>query len=218
MFSGEASLLKEIFGQKYGPSFLVSMSGILPGAREKGHGRKRGNVTFATRPISPDFFCRKRYQQIKDEWCGVPEVFDRSDIIEERHRIDVDCRRTDRTQPLFSTAYEDDAVDGKTGNEYRRFTTIAPQMSVIGAQSPSNEHIDRLAGILLTYNFYDKELGEYTSSGSPMMCYSMRENRLRTGHVGPLRPFVRCHGLRRGVDLLVLCGSYEAYGECIQYL
>ena len=32
-------------------------------------------------------------------------------------------------------------------------------MSDIGAQSPSNEHIDRLAGILLTYNFYEKELG-----------------------------------------------------------
>ena len=32
-------------------------------------------------------------------------------------------------------------------------------MSDIGAQSPSNEHIDRLAGILLTYNFHEKELG-----------------------------------------------------------
>ncbi|KAI6132095.1 rab-GTPase-TBC domain-containing protein [Pisolithus croceorrhizus] len=29
----------------------------------------------------------------------------------------------------------------------------------IGAQPPSNEHIDRMAGILLTYNFYDKDLG-----------------------------------------------------------
>lgn len=32
-------------------------------------------------------------------------------------------------------------------------------MSDIGAQSPSNEHIDRLASILLTYHFYEKELG-----------------------------------------------------------
>ena len=32
-------------------------------------------------------------------------------------------------------------------------------MSDIGAQSPTNEHIDRLAGILLTYNFYEKHLG-----------------------------------------------------------
>ncbi|OAX38653.1 GTPase-activating protein gyp7 [Rhizopogon vinicolor AM-OR11-026] len=102
---------------------------------------------------------RNRYHHIKDEWYGVPEVFDRSDILEERHRIDVDCRRTDRTQPLFSTAYEDAAVDSKIGKNNRRFTTISPQISDIGSQSPSNEHIDRLAGILLTYNFYDKELG-----------------------------------------------------------
>jgi hypothetical protein len=34
-------------------------------------------------------------------------------------------------------------------------------MSDIGAQSPSNEHIDRLAGILLTYNFYEKDLGAF---------------------------------------------------------
>lgn len=100
---------------------------------------------------------RKRYREIKDEWCGVPEVFDRPDVLEERHRIDVDCRRTDRTQPLFSTSYEDTADNGPNGN--RRYTTISPQMSDIGAQSPSNEHIDRLAGILLTYNFYNKELG-----------------------------------------------------------
>lgn len=100
---------------------------------------------------------RKRYREVKDEWCGVPEVFDRPDVLEERHRIDVDCRRTDRTQPLFSTSYEDTADNGPNGN--RRYTTISPQMSDIGAQSPSNEHIDRLAGILLTYNFYNKELG-----------------------------------------------------------
>jgi hypothetical protein len=34
-------------------------------------------------------------------------------------------------------------------------------MSDTGAQSPSNEHIDRLAGVLLTYNFYEKDLGVY---------------------------------------------------------
>jgi hypothetical protein len=29
---------------------------------------------------------RKRYRQLKDEWCGKPEVFDRPDIIEARSR------------------------------------------------------------------------------------------------------------------------------------
>jgi hypothetical protein len=116
-------------------------------------------VMLHSPPVLPsDPMYRKRYREVKDEWCGVPEVFDRPDVLEERHRIDVDCRRTDRTQPLFSTSYEDTADNGPNGN--RRYTTISPQMSDIGAQSPSNEHIDRLAGILLTYNFYNKELGE----------------------------------------------------------
>jgi hypothetical protein len=100
---------------------------------------------------------------LKDEWCGVPEVFDRPDILEERHRIDVDCRRTDRTQPLFSsppldTASKSDEID-REKEPHKRYSTISPNISDIGAQSPSNEHIDRLAGILLTYNFFDKELG-----------------------------------------------------------
>lgn len=101
---------------------------------------------------------RQRFYDIKAEWFGVSEVFDRPDVVEERHRIDVDCRRTDRTQPLFSITYADSSTAAE--DERRtRFSTISPQMTDIGAQSPSNEHIDRLAGILLTYNFYDKELG-----------------------------------------------------------
>ena len=103
---------------------------------------------------------RKRYQEIKNEWYGVPEVFDRQDIIEERHRIDVDCRRTDRTHPLFSYSYEDSSSDPEAVRSHRRYSTISPQHADIGAQSPSNEHIDRMGGILLTYNFYDKDLGE----------------------------------------------------------
>ena len=101
---------------------------------------------------------RKRYQEIKNEWRDVPEVFDRQDVLEERHRIDVDCRRTDRTHPLFSHSYEDSPGEPDADRNYRQ--TISPQLADIGAQSPSNEHIDRMGGILLTYNFYDKDLGE----------------------------------------------------------
>lgn len=103
---------------------------------------------------------RKRYQEIKGEWCGVPEVFDRQDVLEERHRIDVDCRRTDRTHPLFSHSYEDSSDDPDSDRAFRRCSAISPQLVDIGAQSPSNEHIDRMGGILLTYNFYDKDLGK----------------------------------------------------------
>ncbi|KAI8998591.1 RabGAP/TBC [Trametes punicea] len=103
---------------------------------------------------------RNRYQELKDEWWGVPEVFERQDVIEERHRIDVDCRRTDRSQPLFAqtTPTVEDSVENEKGL-HMRYSTISPQLGDIGAQAPTNEHIERLASILLTYNFYEKELG-----------------------------------------------------------
>ncbi|OBZ75069.1 GTPase-activating protein gyp7 [Grifola frondosa] len=103
---------------------------------------------------------QQQYRALKDEWWGVPEVFDSPDVIEERHRIDVDCRRTDRSQPPFSdaTPMNEDANDEK--GMHMRYSTISPQLSDIGAQAPTNEHIERLASILLTYNFYEKELGD----------------------------------------------------------
>ena len=115
---------------------------------------------------------RKRYHNLKDEWCGVPEVFDRPDMLEERHRIDVDCRRTDRTQPLFSSPALNPASKTAEMDEkerHKRYSTISPNMGDIGAQSPSNEHIDRLAGILLTYNFFDKELGSFSMVELPTL-------------------------------------------------
>ncbi|KAI0341550.1 RabGAP/TBC [Trametopsis cervina] len=102
---------------------------------------------------------RKQYRDLKDEWWGVPEVFERQDVLEERHRIDVDCRRTDRTQPLFaSTTPTLDVTEDEKGM-HMRYSTISPGLSDIGAQAPSNEHIERLGAILLTYNVYDKDLG-----------------------------------------------------------
>ncbi|EJD02386.1 RabGAP/TBC [Fomitiporia mediterranea MF3/22] len=106
-----------------------------------------------------------RYHELKDEWCGVDEVFNRQDVIEERHRIDVDCRRTDRTQPLFITHSPNSSPSSSPGQEnnasrvHRRYTSFSPSPFDHGAQAPSNDHIERLAEILLTYNFYEKQLG-----------------------------------------------------------
>lgn len=50
-----------------------------------------------------------------------------------------------------------DLDDEKT--PHRPYSVISPNLHDIGAQSPSNEHVDRMAAILLTYNFYEKELG-----------------------------------------------------------
>ncbi|KAI0306391.1 hypothetical protein B0F90DRAFT_1863564 [Multifurca ochricompacta] len=101
----------------------------------------------------------KRYHEIKDEWFGKPEVFDRQDVIEERHRIDVDCRRTDRTHPLFANQISPSIPPDPEKRQHQHYSTISPAPNEVGAQSPSNEHIDRLASILLTYNFYEKDLG-----------------------------------------------------------
>lgn len=43
--------------------------------------------------------------------------------------------------------------------EARRFSNITPE-EVVGAQAPTNDHVERLSGILLTYNIYEKELGK----------------------------------------------------------
>jgi len=99
------------------------------------------------------------YHNLKDEWWGVPEVFERQDVVEERHRIDVDCRRTDRTQPLFASTTPSSEESEDEKGMHMRFSTISPQFGDIGAQAPTNEHIERLGTILLTYNFYEKELG-----------------------------------------------------------
>ncbi|KAF8522304.1 RabGAP/TBC [Hysterangium stoloniferum] len=96
---------------------------------------------------------RKRYYELYDQWCGVDEVFNRDDVIEERHRIDVDCRRTDRSQPLFASQ-PSSAIP-----EHHRSPSMSPNTDDIGAQSPANEHVERLAAVLLTYNFYEQELG-----------------------------------------------------------
>lgn len=42
---------------------------------------------------------------------------------------------------------------------HMRYSTISPQIGDIGAQAPSNEHIERLGAILLTYGIYEKSLG-----------------------------------------------------------
>ncbi len=105
----------------------------------------------------------------------------------------------------------DPSTDANVDKEaVKRFTTISPDLSDIGAQSPSNEHIDRLATILLTYNFYEKELGQNLFRfGSS----SNWRNRLCPGHVGSLRAPLRRYGGRRRDDILVFRGVHGSNGN-----
>jgi len=79
-------------------------------------------------------------------------VYNSPEIIEERHRIDVDCRRTDRTYPLFALS-EESSVPASASSQ-----SIAVADDV-GAHTPANHHVERLSVILLTYHIYEKELG-----------------------------------------------------------
>jgi len=88
---------------------------------------------------------REIYQKFKQEWDGREDVLTREDVQEEMHRIDVDCRRTDRTHPMFAVDLDHDSK-----------TEFLHQA---GAQAPSNAHVDRMGSILLTYNFFEKNLG-----------------------------------------------------------
>ncbi|KAG8754030.1 GTPase activating protein [Serendipita sp. 396] len=108
---------------------------------------------------------KAQYQDIKSEWYGVQEVFDRQDIQEERHRIDVDCRRTDRAHPMFlAPSSSNPSTPEATG---RRTFTFSPSPDEIGAQALPNEHTENLCEILLSYGFYEKNLANHSPS-SPL--------------------------------------------------
>jgi len=74
---------------------------------------------------------------------------------QERHRIDVDCRRTDRTQPMFAAP-----SNPPTPDPSKRPFTFSPATDEIGSQALPNEHTEKLCEILLSYGFYDKDLGK----------------------------------------------------------
>ncbi|KAI1795823.1 RabGAP/TBC [Ganoderma leucocontextum] len=147
----EEEMRREVFRRGVDPNIRKEIWPFLLGVHEWDSDATRREKEWEAR--------RERYRELKDEWWGVPEVFERQDVIEERHRIDVDCRRTDRTQPLFAQAAPviEDAENEK--GMHMRYSTISPQLGDIGAQAPTNEHIECLASILLTYNFYERELG-----------------------------------------------------------
>jgi TBC1 domain family member 15 len=85
------------------------------------------------------------------------------DYDQERHRIDVDCRRTDRTQSLFIASPPSPTIPGGTPglSQSAHRSKFSPANDEVGAQSQTNEHVEKLCEILLTYDLYEKNLGEY---------------------------------------------------------
>lgn len=79
------------------------------------------------------------YFEIKSHWFDHPEVRNTQHFQDEKHRIDKDVHRTDRSQEAFS------------GED---LPNPDPQM-VVG----TNENLETMKDILVTYNFYNTELG-----------------------------------------------------------
>ncbi|KAG8884303.1 GTPase activating protein [Tulasnella sp. 331] len=95
-----------------------------------------------------------QYEALKAQWRDNEELYNSAEIVEERHRIDVDCRRTDRTHPLFAMLPSDSGSP----------LSISPNSITVsgddgGGHTPANRHVEILSVILLTYHCYEKELG-----------------------------------------------------------
>ncbi|KAH8915648.1 RabGAP/TBC [Atractiella rhizophila] len=108
---------------------------------------------------------REEYARLKKVWRGdseaAREVRKSQRFEEESHRIEIDCRRTDRTQPMFLA--DDDAKEeeelskeygGNDGEDKEYWSE-----SVSDAHPTSNFHVRKMQEILMTYNYYEDELG-----------------------------------------------------------
>ncbi|GAA97214.1 uncharacterized protein L969DRAFT_84353 [Mixia osmundae IAM 14324] len=95
------------------------------------------------------------YHDLRSLWYGQTQVTSTDEFIEENHRIEIDCRRTDRIQPMFAaTAEEEQGPTSLAGLDASLHTRASS-----GGQPASNIHVRRLQEILLTYNFFETELG-----------------------------------------------------------
>ncbi|KAK8850697.1 hypothetical protein IAR55_004617 [Kwoniella newhampshirensis] len=104
---------------------------------------------------------RKVYAGLKDQWKeDANKDGGRDDWREEWHRIDVDCRRTDRNQPIYAVPTE--AI--KKGDAEKEGGGAGGSWNGKGEEEEGgmaglNTHIAALRTILMTYHTYSPELG-----------------------------------------------------------
>lgn len=104
---------------------------------------------------------RHDYEALKAAWRDDAVVYESEKFIEENHRIEIDCRRTDRTHPLFAA---DD------GPEQEEEISAGPSRVRNGGQAPSNPHVRQMQQILLTYNSYDTSATDGYVQGMSDLC------------------------------------------------
>ncbi|WVR08757.1 hypothetical protein IAU60_005815 [Kwoniella sp. DSM 27419] len=137
--------------------------GIVPwavggvGGGEAGK-EKRRNTRMEARKAK-----RQVYAGIKAKWRNEAErTGGREDWKEEWHRIDVDCRRTDRNQPLFAVPTEaarkgEHEKEGGGAGAEMRWDGRGEEEE--GGMAALNTHIAALRTILMTYHTHSPELG-----------------------------------------------------------
>ncbi|OCF79010.1 rab GTPase activator [Kwoniella mangroviensis CBS 8886] len=111
---------------------------------------------------------RQVYSGLKGKWKKESEISGgRDDWREEWHRIDVDCRRTDRNQPIYAVPAEaahkgDHEKEGGGANTSLRRGSLGDDgqgEEEEGGAAALNPHIAALRTILMTYHTYSPELG-----------------------------------------------------------
>ncbi|PLW50278.1 hypothetical protein PCANC_05602 [Puccinia coronata f. sp. avenae] len=89
----------------------------------------------------------EEYQQLKASWeTGDEELRSTASFQEEAHRIEIDCRRTDRGQPYFAAPLNPATPD-------------STQLEEDSNMPSTNPHVETVGKILMTYNMWEKELG-----------------------------------------------------------
>ncbi|EPQ28531.1 uncharacterized protein PFL1_03835 [Pseudozyma flocculosa PF-1] len=120
----------------------VFVNGLTNEARREAWPFLLGAVPFQSTAEERALIWQQReveYHTFKAQWQTDEALLESDAIKEQRHRIRVDCLRTDRSQPMFASSPASTPAD--TGD----------------ASATENENVRRLGEILLTYGFWEAE-------------------------------------------------------------
>ncbi|OWZ64775.1 hypothetical protein AYX15_03581 [Cryptococcus neoformans] len=120
-----------------------SVGGFGPGEQVEKRKREREEVRQGRRRV---------YKGLKSQWrAEFADGSEREAWKEEWHRIDVDCRRTDRNQPIYAVP----TTATKPQSEKSEWEDDEEE----GGMASLNPHIAALRTILMTYHTFSPELG-----------------------------------------------------------
>jgi TBC1 domain family member 15 len=107
-----------------------------------------------------------QYWELKKGWMNNPALLEREDVLEQRHRIRVDCLRTDRGHPMFRAAPALENKEGDANGEKLQQSPAFMSASIVQekeaghSSATSNDHVVRLGEILLTFGIWEDQSGK----------------------------------------------------------